>query len=976
MTPSIRTSLRLLIVILALSLSAACGGGDDNNGNGNNNGTDGGADAGMDVDEDVESDVEEDTDESDADADPDTGDDDADDDGVPDAEDNCPDTPNAGQADVDRDGLGDDCDSLPFVYDPTNPDDLEVTPENEDQIDNDQITGGQEYDLSLPFIVEGNVGPLDGGEGDFDFFTVSVDEPTAVFVHIKAETSDLWPGGAALGYDLRNTNVDRFVLGNETGQDHFREVFLPVAGNYAFLVTDTRNLIGSAQNVGSEDGHKYTMSVSEIPLPEGDEVTLPSAPSDNEVQYRLRTYRVDVSNTSGITATSTGVPNGDNSVHLPALAVYDPAARHTLGHTSPAQADTNTLRAQLDIKTTGYDEVVVIEDHYQSFGSNNALFEVSPIEIESEFETLRQRQDDRASRLVWLQSGQQVSGTIGPPVSTSPTSLEQDSDYYLSVLSPGRTLNVTVTPKQDSLLQPRISVGVFSENQGNSTFFGLGTSKTADTPGEPVTVEQFIEPSDAGELTIRVQHAPNSSRQAPAGGPKYGYDISVDYGETETEEIASLPAVVTGTLPEEDSIKLFRFSADAGDRLNFRLEKSSDRFADEVIVFDATTYEELASDYAGAFGTHGRTAMVAPQDGDYIVGVFNQFALDDDAPSHDFELGIERIQGEEFSSFPASSAGTVDDEPFPAWFRATVTADTAYQVGVDAPDFDQRIRAYRADDMSLIKQSSGSTLVFPSNDATEVFIEVAEKDDGGDASFAFDIEMDEVPTIDATPGTTASGELSTETSSQLVWFTVPEGAFSATVTPTGDWTPDVELRRGDTLNGVSNVDVFDGQVVYTTTEQRRYGLVVAVDSIGSASAPFGFEVDVTTLEASSAVDETEPNDDASDAEMISSTPAAYLAAMEENASDHFTVDLAADQRLWVLTNRPAAANAYNVDPGVRVFSPLGNELVYERDNGPEWHSMVQGLQASEAGTYDIAVENDWTSRTGDYLIYVFTSPAP
>ncbi|MGM0557555.1 MAG: hypothetical protein ACQEVA_14315, partial [Myxococcota bacterium] len=357
MKSSTRSSLRMLVLMLALSLTAACGGGDDNNG-GANNGADTGADAGMDVQEDVEDDTEGDVDETDADTETDGGDEtDSDGDGVLDDEDNCPDDPNPEQADLDRDGVGDVCDSLPFVHDPDNPDDIEVTPENESENDNDQISGGQAYDLSLPFVVEGSVGPLEDGQGDFDFFTVSIDEPTAVFIHIEAVSSDLWPGGAALGYDLRNGNVDRFILGNETGQNHFREVFLPVAGNYAFLVTDTRNLISSAQNVGSEDGHQYKMSVSEIPLPEPEPVSLPSAPRDNEVAYRLRTFAVDTGSTGGLTATSTGVPNGDNSVHLPALVAYDRVSRSTLALTSPAQADTSTLRASMDVKTEGYEEV-------------------------------------------------------------------------------------------------------------------------------------------------------------------------------------------------------------------------------------------------------------------------------------------------------------------------------------------------------------------------------------------------------------------------------------------------------------------------------------------------------------------------------------------------------------------------------------------------------------------------------------------
>jgi hypothetical protein len=50
------------------------------------------------------------------------GDDDADDDGIPDAEDNCPATPNQDQADADGDGVGDVCDNCPNVANPNQED--------------------------------------------------------------------------------------------------------------------------------------------------------------------------------------------------------------------------------------------------------------------------------------------------------------------------------------------------------------------------------------------------------------------------------------------------------------------------------------------------------------------------------------------------------------------------------------------------------------------------------------------------------------------------------------------------------------------------------------------------------------------------------------------------------------------------------------------------------------------------------------
>ena len=47
---------------------------------------------------------------------------DSDGDGVPDDNDNCPDTPNPGQEDTEPDGVGDACDLCPDDFDPTNAD--------------------------------------------------------------------------------------------------------------------------------------------------------------------------------------------------------------------------------------------------------------------------------------------------------------------------------------------------------------------------------------------------------------------------------------------------------------------------------------------------------------------------------------------------------------------------------------------------------------------------------------------------------------------------------------------------------------------------------------------------------------------------------------------------------------------------------------------------------------------------------------
>lgn len=484
---------------------------------------------------------------------------DSDEDGLLDTEDNCPADANADQADRDRDGVGDICDLLPFVHAPANPADLDAI--DEDLIpSNNSPDEGELYRAAFPLKFTGTVDNAIDGENDFDLVTFEVDRPTALLIHIES-TVAMWPSTILVGVDGRNNTLTRVAFGPDVGQAAVREMFLPVPGKYSFLISDFRNFIQTAGNVGGI-GYDYTLWVSEIPLPEPQPVTLPTAAIPNNFDGTLKTYRVNTTNLDALRVYANGVSLEDNAFHFPAISILEPDLSFALAHTSPGQvSDTNRVGAVLGLG--GRTEVVVVEDHVQRFLNNSMSIDFQATTL-FETENAQNANDTRESDLPWLVPGVGMLAVIEEPRNGAP-----DEDFFLFEARRGQMYRAVVTPDPGgAALQPDVEIGVFYE-QGGSFFLSNYATSTPRLDGT-TTLEYYFLSHEDGEAAVRVAHRPNELGGLE-GGAAYGYTVEL--------QTVTPPEPVTVNLPGEGAkefeaggVALFEFEAEAGQVVRGRID--------------------------------------------------------------------------------------------------------------------------------------------------------------------------------------------------------------------------------------------------------------------------------------------------------------------------------------------------------------------------------------------------------------------
>jgi hypothetical protein len=922
---------------------------------------DSGGDAGVDAQPDAQ---------PDADVAEDTGPADDDSDGVSNADDNCPQAANEDQLDRDRDGAGDACDHFASIHDPSNPDTFETTAEDPENISNDSFSQGQEYGLGLPFLVEGGVSALEAGQPDRDFYSFEISEPTLVLVEVSATEDKFLPAGAILGFQGRNANVSRFVLGSQAGTSRYREMFLPVPGSYSLIVSDQRNFTSDPDVGGS--GYGYSASVSMVPMPEPEAIDLPSAPVEKDVDGRVHVYEVDASEVDALKASSTGVPS-NASIVFPMLAVYDPDANRTLSLTSPQQTNDQSAKVEYTTKLGQSARVWVIEDFWQRVGTNKTLIEFGSAQVDSEFETFSEPQDDRSSELVWMQPSTSVEGTIGPARTLSDTELAADIDYYLASVAPGSLVTFTVTPTASSILQPEVTLGSLYEQPDSTTFLQTTTGPSAENPGDPVVVTDFYDGLLAGETSIRIRHAPNAGAEAPEGGPGFEYSVEMQVTEPVVDDLGALPAVVSGVFDTPGKTDFYKFSAEAGDNLNFRLDENN--YFGQMTVYHAGTYQPVLETFSG------RSLLVIEETGDYVVRIAPYY--EDRDPTWTYTLGVEKIEATDVGMPPVSETGVVDNAPFPTWYKMPVSTDGVYEASVETPsgDFGPQIRVYAApnqnvETLKLIQSGSGSVR-WMAPESSEVFIEIADSEDRGDPAFTYTLEVNSLNASAITLDMPTMGQLADGADQYIYSFTAPPGAIDVHVEATGTWEPTALVARATSLSTIGPSTSFDGETYYAESVENDYAIIVgAADD--TLAGPLDFEITVAVHEPSDSTIETEPNDTLADAQELTQFPAIIDGQLDEGGGDTvdtFTADLVTGQRVWLMSINRNNPNIYDLDPEFKIYGPDGTEVASDRNSGEALFPAIYAWEVGQDGLFEIRHQIQY-SDVGDYTLYVFTSAAP
>ncbi len=963
---STSTAVRLAgVLVLAVGL-IGCGGDTTNHKGGHE--SDAGdvsndAGAGADATADVQIDAGTDATGQDVDAGP--ADDDGD--GVANADDNCPSVANADQVDHDRDGAGDACDHYPFIYDPSNPTTFEATAEDSISGPNDAPSDGEAYDLQLPFLVEGGISAVQSGVSDSDYYSFTVAKPSLLLIHIAATGSEFWPGGAVFGYEARDSNVSRYAIGSETGGSYWRELYVPVPGQYTFVVTDARNLMSSPDVGGA--GYEYTASVSAIPLPKPEPVSLPAAPVEKVVDGTVHTYEVDTTGLDALEVTSTGVSaGGTSSFDLPLLALYDTDAKRVLSFSSPYQTDQRTAELDFTTELAGAKHVLVIEDSWQNYGDSRTQLQISSTQVDGEVETFSKPQDQRSSKLNWLQPGASVDATIGPPRTKSSTSLSPDVDYFLATVQPGEEVTFSVQPTNGSALEPDIDVGyLYEPQQGSTSFFFEDGGTDAAGAGDPATATMFYDGSTAGEVAIRVRHMPNNNAESPRGGPGYGYTVSMDVASPSAQDLASLPATASGVFDTPGKSDFYKFSAHAGDRFDARIKENN--FFGPMTAYDAQTFLPLASTYSS------RMLFVTDHDGDIVLNVKPYDSTRD--PSYTYDLGVEKINATDLGTAPASQTGAVDNAPFPAWYKMSVSAGSVYVASLTSQggDLDGRVRVYDAATMKDLRAGSSNARWLATEDG-EVYIAVADAQDRGDASYQFTLQIDKLNATQLTPGTPVNGQLADGSKQRIYTFAAPAGAIEANVVPTGSWTPKVVLAHGASLDAMTSVQPYEGHLFYAASAGDKYALIVGSQDT-SATGPLDFSLQLDVHQPNQGIAEAEPNDTLADAQHLANLPAVVNGSLDSNRNDsvdEYTVDLNAGQHLWVLSTDDDGQDLYALDPMLELFDPSGAPAASDRDSSEAFFPALYAFTATTDGTWEIRHKLEFSAGSGNYVLYVFTVP--
>lgn len=826
------------IVVLCLAvcpLLAGCPGDDGNGGNGGL--VDATADAGDGGMSDAMNDVGSDGDGTGGMDATDGGGDtlvDGDDDGVADENDNCPETENPDQVDTDRDGLGNACDPYPYIHGEEGPpaDSISVTQEGDRA--NDSFTDGENYNVSPPFIVEGEVNEPEGGSGDRDFYSFEVSEPTALLIRVSTESGQTWPGHLVGGYDFRNGNVRAFGLADTEGQAITREVFLPTPGRYSVVATDSRHLLGRSP-VGGED-FTYRMTVSEVPLPEPKEVGVPASPTSHETDGFLRTYLVSTNEVGTLTAESQVTRSGSQmGTAFPVIHAMEPNDGRVLGFNIDSQVNTDTLSTDFATRLEDRDEVLLIQDYSLTWRGSSTALEVGETTTQSEPETLQNPRDERGDPHVWLQPGSTMDAKINQPRPSGQAGLQADVDYFMVSGNPGDKVRVVVEPTGDSQLQPRVRVGHWLSQQDGSNFIDqLGNQvEPAESAGDSRAVEWVYNSFSAGESVIQVQHAPNQGSDNPVGGDDYAYELRVedwspspvDMGPVmEGTTVSSSTSFTTGQLG------LFEFQASAGDLLRVDASEDADgSFFDRYRVYSAQTFEQFGRGFQ-------ETVFTAPHDGSYWVDVRDSDGIG--TGSGTVSASVKKVSAQQIQSLPFVEEGFVPDDETSEYYRLTASAGQILDFRFESEFFGD-LEIYRVRDFEEIESGDGQ-FVRRFERETELLLRVNPVFQSGD----FTLGVQEVqPTMISGSPATGSGTVDEAPFGNWYRASVSSGTpyeFSIDQTGSASFNPRLRVFNASNLSRLENTG--SGRTAFRPNFDGEVLLYVADNNDGGDS---GYQYDLT-----------------------------------------------------------------------------------------------------------------------------------
>lgn len=744
---------------------------------------------------------------------------DTDEDGILDEDDNCPGVANPEQEDRDRDGFGDACDQTPFYHDSSA---LDAVPplvqEGEDE-DGETPTNGEVYGLELPgFAAEGQIALPRAGGGDIDFFSIEIVEPTALLIHVSGPAT-FWPAVIAAGYDLRNANISRIGFGGQAGEAAVREVFFPYPGRYTFAVSDFRNLIDQPDVGGA--GFEYRLEVSQIPLPDATEVSLPTQPLANPYNGELRVYEVDTSGLDALRINATGVEISEAEFHAPAFSIVEADFSRALAATAVGQVSA-TNRVGLSLDLGGRQSVVVVEDHIQRVGGASSSMEFTATNITSDVEAAGVMPNLRTSDIPWLVPGSQFNGQIQSPTT------EADVDYALFSVKRGETYRFVVTPDPGALLEPRVELGHFLDEAGES-FFVSSHYNSEPNPDGSATTSYFFSALDDGEVAVRIQHEPNRFGE-PVGGESYGYFASLELFEPTPIPVDAI-GLATSEMQNGD-FAFFGFDA-AQDEVLTGVVDAPGLFLDARVIH-SETFEVLQSSEEFVFR--------APEAGTYFVTA-QDFIGRGSNESEPVTLSVNRIElTPQTLDFKTSGEHELPDSV--VYYEIPVLAGQRLDIRAWTSGYLSELKVYDSNFNTITSTLSLGTVVDVLQD-TSIVVSLEPYNLEFEAGKTWELGVRVLDPVDVTLPHSEAGAINEQPFGR--WVRVPvESGKSYQVdleTQSEDFVPRVYIYDDEDMSYVRN----GSNRVRWTSDIDGHVLVFVYDSQNRGDAAYDFELDVKEI---------------------------------------------------------------------------------------------------------------------------------
>lgn len=533
------------------------------------------------------------------------------DEGLDGPDDNCPLISNPDQADRSRDGIGDACDNFPYIYDPSNPEAVEVIHEDDGPPNDNSWDASQDWNFEPPFAVEGTISE----PGAVDWYAVTVEEPTTLLIHLEAQTSSIWPGLIVMGDDFAlNRHFSAGILGLTDGESEVRDLHLPLPGTYLLAISDVRNLLSGQADTGG-DNYDYGMYVSSPSRPEGEPLSVPT-PSQ-VVPYgegEAHVFSVDVAGEDALRVEAAGAPRNQSSMLLPAIYVSDSDTGEMLAFTIEDQVDTDAFRSDVTLKLgEDLDQVDVLIEAHTSLGQNDIVVDFETFEKPEQHKSFDEPRLLREDPLLWLRPYADIRSMVGPPIPDGDTALEPDEDRMLLYTSPGDFVRIEAEPTSDSRLIPELGIGRVSTF---GTFISWHEGVQAQNPGDTSWLSAYVTSENFRDSMLNVIHADNDfTNDLPVGGPDYDYDMNIETLDPYQEAVdggEEFPATVQVELDIGEQ-GLYDFDFRPG--YNYSVDFDG-QFGREIELIDLYTGELLEQDRSGFSFLHrpDRAVMLGVRD--------------------------------------------------------------------------------------------------------------------------------------------------------------------------------------------------------------------------------------------------------------------------------------------------------------------------------------------------------------------------